>query len=460
MVKKLLNFLSNFFTESKKEPEPSQPAPPPTFVTRICRVSEKLASEYCPIADIDYRKFIVGTEPQSTCDYHKKKVQAVAIVTDTPVTITKYPVTKCNKLLAYVPADLWGEVLPWRGPSFNRKSYRDMVELMAKHNVNGTRSFFSCTEGLWSWTNNLMPFMWVKRDTASNKFMVDLLKWNMPDLREYESRLNEYWKREMTTVIVAGYMSRWDDAVWNGKHNVNGTTSRSKFNFFVDSKSIKVYDKVLTKLCKRYADNPYVIIEFVNEPPTISPGVLANWYKGRLDVALRYIPEDRLAINYFNSSKIFEVMDGRQDIWVFVHGVNNLSWFKRFHRKGCEMQKCFFEVYPHVCADTDGWIPSHIGEGFKGHSWFPGFRRPASDHMAKGFKYTIRHKGAGWVIMSAGAYVDDPTGHKPDLRRLKEIAIDGLKPEECGKYGVTYELNKRGELKAIKSASNILEGYI
>ena len=353
-----------------------------------------------------------------------------------PVTKTKYPLSKINYMIGMVPYDLWGPLLPWCGRRFNMKRWRQTWERLSNHHVNGTRAFWTCTEDSWSFKNVLMPY---KRISDSE---VDVLKFG-DDLPLILERYEECWKREIATVISVAYISRWPWSIWKGNRNINGTIdSSNSIDFLKDRKTINIYKDSLAMVIDLFKDNSRVILETGNELPSANIDIWAGWNDEILDFMIKEgMPNDRIALNWCNTSKIIPILD-KYDPWCFVHGVNCLEWFKRFHKPGCEMQH-FFKTYSRICADADGWqpwdAPLYIGQGIKGLGWFAGFQRPASGDIGPSLKLDKERGGSGWMIMSGAHVVDEANGRKPDALRARDVSIkNGLSKEECQKYEEIY----------------------
>ena len=388
-----------------------------------------------------------------------------------PATKVKYPLEKTDYLVAYTPFDCWGHLLPFGGPKFNWKRWKQAAEKMSTHYINGTRAFWTGTEDEWGFKNLLMPYKRVA------PLKVDLLQFG-PELIKIEERLAEFWKRGISTIICANYLSRWKWAVWNGRHNVNGTTTGSRSDFMGDRITKKVCKEAWLMLCDRYKNNPYVILETGNELPTKPAAMWADWQYEMIEAAVNAgIPVERLWFGYNNTSKIYPILD-KFDIWCAIHTVNNYEGVRRHHRG--EVQTHFFEKYSRMVFNTDGWntedCPKFLGRGIKGCSWFTGFQKFASGEIKPSLIYDKHRKGNGMVFMSGTHIIDEPDGTKPDCFRGRAVALrHGLSREECRKYerlyrgqylesrkanpnlpdyepSFPYELNKTPEFKAIKKA--------
>ncbi len=376
---------------------------------------------------------------------------------------TKYRLFDVNYMLGYVPRDLHSLNLPYHS-EFTRENWSESANLMRKNHVNTTR-FFLCTgEKKGDLDNFILPF---KRE-PDGRF--DLLQFG-EGIEEIEWRLNEFWKRGIFTVlcIASGIKeNRFAYTVWNGKNNINNTTSDFRY-FMTHSHTISVYKKVIKMLRERWKGKP-VIFELVNEPEAFNSIQLFNWHMKILDYCRRIgIPSRKLAFEKWDSSKVLEILK-KYNCWMFVHAVNHINWFERFHLPGCEMQRYFFNVYKWVAADSDGAKKREgdlplLGEGLVGKTWNSEFKRPAPKHMKDGLIFDYKHKGAGWIIMSAGAYYKSADGDKPIHKDWKHVAIDGLTEEECKNQNVKWELfsyrklfkqRSLGELRAIRKAANRL----
>jgi len=351
------------------------------------------------------------------------------------INICQYPDPEVHKIIGYVPADLHSAVLPFDDDRFNKERWIEMCDLMAKY-CNATRVFLTCLENQWMVKNTLIPF---KKENG---------KWNLlafgEDMEKLEWRLNEFWKRKITTVICVATGikgGRFEYSIWNGKNNIHETTTDYN-RFFDDPQTIAIFDIVWRNLINRWKDNPYVILEPINEPSATGER-LYKWYRARLKTPL---PSERFGFEFWDSSCTLRLLE-EFNCWMFIHAVNSLDWFKRFHMKGCELQEYFYDIYPRICADSDGGNADYPGSGLKGKDWSDAFRRPSSWDMREGLKYDLSHKGAGWIVMSAAAWLKG--GELPDLVEWKEIATNGLSEDRCKELGVTYAKNKEPELENI-----------
>ena len=176
------------------------------------------------------------------------------------------------------------------------------------------------------------------------------------------------------------------------------------------------------------------------------------------------IPANRLAFEKWDSGHCEDLLK-EFGCWMLIHGPNHVGWFRKWHRNGRELQKDYFEPFIWVASDSDGYDAEFPGQGLKGLNWNPNFRRPAPQHMRTGLIHDHRHSGAGWMIMSAGAYYRHPEGDKPHYQNWLRTALHGLTKAECRDEGVDWNLfsyrkglvrKPLGELKAIRKAMNKL----
>jgi len=378
----------------------------------------------------------------------------------------KYPLDKVDFALAYVPADISALVLPFTLLKFRKKLWDKMADTMAKYDINSTRFFLTCTEDDWQKKNTIVCF----KKKAGGKY--DLTEFDETKMGKLEERLESFWQRDITTIICIGKdikEARFRFSPWHGKNNINGTVEDAK-DFMRDETTQTIFDTVFLNLWERWKTKP-IIFEFINEPSG-APELLFSWYDKRIKVGKKAkIPMKRMALNFFHSGKCLELLTKHPKVWVFLHGVNQTGWFQRFNKAGTELQEYFFTKFPHFAADSDGHSVEYPGKGLVGKVWNPVFKRPSPLSIKQGLKYTIKHQGHGWIIMSAAAYIDTKDGNKPDLVRWKKIAEKGIEKNECGKYGVNWnefsEIIKDGdqikvvklpELLAIKKAARSLMG--
>lgn len=376
------------------------------------------------------------------------------------VTKTKYPLFDVNFMAGYAPWDLHALNLPYHS-HFDRHDWEEGADLMRDNHVNSTRLFLSTGGAGPDADNRFIPFL----RKPNGKF--DLTKFGS-DMSEIEWRLEKFWERDIATVIciasgIKGVADRFKQSVWYGRNNVNGTTHDHK-RFMDHDGTMTVYKKVLKNLWERWKDKP-VIFEFINEP-AYNNMTMFNWYSKMMERCRELgIPGRQFAFEKWDSSKILSLLREHK-CWCLVHGVNHVGWFKKWHRRGREMQK-IYEEFDHVAADSDGHDGEFPGEGLVGKLWNPNFKRPAPKHIESGLIHDHEKSGAGWMVMSAGAYYKNPIPDRPNHVDLKHAAVPGLEKHECEAYGVDWslfsyrKLLKRyplGELVAIRRAMDKLFG--
>lgn len=370
---------------------------------------------------------------------------------------TKYPLFETGFILGHAPWDLHALNLPYHS-HFSREDWEEGAKLCAQNRVNTVRFFLSTGGAGPDADNRFIPFL----RKQSGKY--DLLKFG-PEMEEIKWRLEKFWERDITTLIVIasgikGVADRFEQSVWCRKNNINETTHDHK-RFMDHEKTIRAYKRVLKNLWERWRDKP-VIFEFINEPG-FANRTMFNWY----DTMMSYcehlgIPNNQFAFEKWDSGYCHELLEMYR-CWMFIHGVNHIGWFNKWHRRGRSLQKDYFVPHDYVASDSDGADGEFPGKGLVGKLWNQNFKRPAPQHMRQGLIHDHKKSGAGWMIMSAAAYYKNPIPDRPHYDDWRHAAMDGLTKEECKQQNVDWNLFsyrkglKRvplGELKAIRKASN------
>lgn len=367
---------------------------------------------------------------------------------------TKYPLFDVNFMAGYVPWDLHALNLPYHA-HFDANDWGMGARLMAQNHVNATRFFLATGEKEGDLDNFLLPFY----RTSSGKH--NLRKWGT-GMNVIEGRLENFWERDITTVIclASGIKgARFKHTVWHGDNNINNTCTDHR-DFTRDRKTKNVYKDVLEMLWERWKTKP-VIFNLLNEVYNY------EWHDEMMTYARSIgIPGKRLAFEKWDSGHCEDLLK-EFDCWMLIHGVNHIGWFNKWHRRGRALQYEYFVPFDWVGSDSDGHDPEFPGQGLKGVNWNPLFRRPAPQHMRQGLIHDKRKQGAGWIIMSAGAYYTHPHGDRPHFDEWKRVALDGLTKDECRQWDVDWKLfsyrkwlkrKPLGELKAIRKAMNKLFG--
>lgn len=382
---------------------------------------------------------------------------------------TKYPLFgegAIDFMSGYVPWDVHALNIPFH-ENFTREDWSAGAELLCKYGVNAVRFFVACGEQSGDINKYVLPF----KKIGNNK--VNLFDYNHPDMEEYEWRLNEFWKRGIATVLclctgIKG--SRFEHTVWHGKNNngYNGNALTTNVDAFMTDKWSKLaVRKVAINLYKRWKQHP-VIFETINEPQRFGNIENYNWQRYIIKgLKSNGCPMKKVGFEFWDSGKVEDLLK-EFGCWAWQHGVNNIDWFRRFHKPGVEMQKFYFIPFEYVASDADGWLndswcPNYDfdGLGLVGWKWNHKFKKPCPTHMRDGLIYDYNHFGGGWIIWSAGAWYNKNDTGKPNYKDWYHVAIDGLTKEECKKWDVDWNhfshipkgTSKRvplGELVAVK----------
>ena len=144
-------------------PEPETPEPKYVEV-KVCIDSGMLAGNYCPISQIEKRKFLAGEEPTEVCNIHKKPEPKIKRLKDNP---------KPDWMPRMICA-----ILGIHTKKFDSKEIEDVIFMIAQYGVDYLRIFLPG----WGGEGRLLPF---KKDSESGKF--DL---NRPN-QEYDLAIKE-----------------------------------------------------------------------------------------------------------------------------------------------------------------------------------------------------------------------------------------------------------------------------
>ena len=396
-------------------------------------------------------------------------------------TYTKYPLFgegAVNFVSGMNPWDSHSISLPFH-KNFTREQWSEGCELLSQYGVNFVRFFLATGEGPEDIGRMIYPF----KKLGAHK--VDLFDYDHDDMVEYEWRLNELWKRGITTMLtlctgIKG--SRFEHCVWHGDRN-RGYPEKKNDSSIVWHKLTTDHDdfmnhkysrlaarKVAVHLDKRWKNHP-MVIETINEPIGFGNNENHYWNTYILrGLKSNGCPGSKMAFGWFDSGKVEDLLN-EFDCRVFRHGVNALDWFKRFHKRGCEMQKYYFVPFYGVGVDADGHtsntgeMPNYDfeGKGLIGWGWNKNFRRACPVDMVDGLLYDYYNSGGGWIIWSAGAWYNRNTSGLPNYNDWYHVAVEGLTKAECVKCGVEwYDFSFRpdlmedriplGELVAVKMA--------
>ena len=196
-------------------------------------------------------------------------------------TYTKYPLFgegAVNFVSGLNPWDSHAHNIPFH-PYFTREQWSEGCELLSLYGVNFVRFFMATGENKEDINNFIYPFKKI-----GNR-RVDLFDYDHDDMVEYEWRLNELWKRGITTMLtlctgIKG--NRFEHCVWHGDRNNgyperqnDGSIVRKKLttdhNDFMNHKYSRLATrKVAINLYKRWKNYP-VVIEGINEPLSFGP---------------------------------------------------------------------------------------------------------------------------------------------------------------------------------------------
>jgi hypothetical protein len=450
---------------------------------RLVRDDEEVQEEHAELlyhCGISYRNLNKGIE--------YLKALEPEIPPEPDFTYTKYPLFgegAVNFVSGMNPWDSHVISIPFHS-NFTRAQWVEGCELLSQYGVNFVRFFMATGEGKDDINNFIYPF----KKIGNNK--VDLFDYDHDDMVEYEWRLNELWKRGITTMLClcTGIKNkRFPYCVWHGDRNngyperqSDGSIVRKKLatdaDYFMRDKYSRLSArKVGINLYKRWKAYP-VVIEGINEPMLFGAGEIYDWTR-YLQRGLKSngCPGTKMAFAWFDSGKVEDLLN-EFDCRTFPHGINAMDWFRRFHKPGTEMQKHYFVPFYGVGVDADGHIsndgsmPNYdfVGRGLIGWTWNKNFIRACPTHMRDGLVYTYDHSGGGWIIWSAGAWYNKNDTGKPNYNDWYHTAIEGLSEAECRAWNVEWndfsyipqgetQRIPLGELVAVKLAMERIFGY-
>jgi len=389
---------------------------------------------------------------------------------------TKYPFFNYMYAFGYVPWDAHANSLPFTD-KFTWEDWKEGVELLRKHNVNLTRFFLVTREG--ADIDYVVPF--------KKRAKYDLLDTDCDGYDELYRRLNEFWERDIATMLcmasgIKDVANRFKYSVWNGRNNVNETVTSAK-DFMRHGKTEDVLvDMILHFEFEREWYKKPVIYELINEH-NANNLLMYNFYTRVVERLVdNGVDRNRIAVEYWNSSKCYDLTLEQKGIIMPHHGCNHVDTMKRLHVG--ELQKYFHESGVVFMLDSDGQCnnPSegfYPGVGLVGLLWNPEFRRYAPKHIKPSVLKDWGSDGNGAIPWSAGAYYRNQDGNAPDYKEWKKVAVDGLTSDELYDWLDYYKRIRRqlglnvpdnfevdpvlfkdnsgnplGELKAIKRASN------
>jgi hypothetical protein len=282
----------------------------------------------------------------------------------------------------------------------------------------------------------------------------DLTKPNKKYYKAVRRKLEWHWERNHMTQLcllasIKGF--RWGYNPFNGKNNVNGTTTDHK-EFYTDPKTVEMTDLYIEDAVMRLR-NPNVMWELVNEWHD-NVGVLTKWASGRIKTLRKLsIPRSRIAVDWYNASKFVEFLK-KEQVWCFHHSVNSPKTMEWWFRSG--ERKPIYDELERFAGSGDGGDEFEEAEGINGstHNWK--FRKASSKQMGKIIEINFDNDGGGFEFMSACAFVFNPTEPKskartPNLEDAIRIATKGLTLSECQKLEVNYYHNRKPELNSILS---------
>ena len=194
----------------------------------------------------------------------------------------------------------------------------------------------------------------------------------------------------------------------------------------------------------------YMKFRLLNEAEA-KTGRLIRWndymIKGLTDVG---IPIDRIMIQYFNDSRVYDYLD--RGIWVTVHGINSertiAKWFQSGDRRPLLLKPTFL-----LCGDGGdefGGAKGLVGLGHK-----PEYRKAAARQERNMIRMNLQNGGTGIDFMPALTVIDGPT---PNLQRIVDHGEAGFATAELAtlsnKLGIYLDpdLNCPGELREVRAA--------
>jgi|Deesub1362A_J573_1020465.scaffolds.fasta_scaffold00107_85 hypothetical protein len=379
------------------------------------------------------------------------------------VTRTIFPYSVYNFMVGYVPWDLDGFVIPFQdGTNWNMNRFEFVGEESAKRGVNVIRLFAYCQERPDSIYRYIQPLE-IRNDRYIYRFRNGRLILSPAYVNEMSRRLRVFHERGIVTIIclasgIKGF--RYHFSMWNGRNSNIKSPSRPRA--FIEDELVIAMFKDYCQAMVEHFDNPLVIWELINEPHEFEPKPLTQWTYHMIDYLTKKlkVPQKRIMVQHIDRSLDgddpagYKWLKKYKKILYSHHGINTAWAFIRYHRHDRDFYKYFYKPFGRrIVCDSDGaqtYEAGLIGTGLIGKNWNPEFRRPSSFDMYHGLVYDYRNGGGGWIIMSAAAWVRSTT--IPNIATWRKSALEGLTREECRKYGVSFELNKEPELRAIERA--------
>lgn len=332
------------------------------------------------------------------------------------------------------------------------KLWDQAADLLAKNSINLHRFFAFCTGD--NYTEDCVQVFPKYADGY------DMEEIDGDYVSMVKPRLDSLTDRKVSAMVcmgsgVKGVSDRWGQNPMNGKNNSNGTT-KDHVRFYDDAQTKKMF-KVYLRNYVDIFDNPYLIYELMNEP-NCSAGRLTSWNWEMVKVLHddKKIPYHRIAINMFNSSKVYDFL--KKGINVSAHTVNSEKTVKRFltskDRKPLIASPTFW-------LSGDGGDEFDDAHGLVGLFHNKNFQHAAARQERNMLRMDLRGGGAGIEFMPALCFLD---GVVPNLQRIidhgeagftkaeleqigRSLGIDLMKTDAEGNY-----LNEWGELPEIRAA--------
>lgn len=366
--------------------------------------------------------------------------------------ICKYPINEVGKVNGW--SGFGYESLPMKcvPDVLTDELWTECSDLLAENAVNFIRFFAYITENQEYINASYHPVARVGEEGNILNDKWDCLKMDPTYITKISPRLDDFHDRKVATEVtlfsgVKGVANRWDHSYFNGKNNINETTT-DLARFYDDEKTMEV--------CLEYAQNyaitfnsPYMKFRLINEP-SAKVGRIIKWndymIKGLNDVG---IPDDRIMIQYFNDHRIFDYLD--RGIWVTVHGINSERTVARWFQSG---ERRPLLMYPTFLLCGDGGDEFDGAEGLVGLGHDPDYRKAAARQERNMIRINLRNGGTGIDFMPALTVID---GKIPNLQRIVDHGEAGFTNAELiaigEKLGIFLDpdLNKWGELREVRA---------
>lgn len=367
--------------------------------------------------------------------------------------VCKYPLDEVGKVNGW--SGFGYESLPMEpvDPIFTDELWTECSDLLAKNAVNFIRFFASITEDQEYIDASYHPVAKVGETANPYADIWDCLEMDPTYIAKVSPRLDDFHDRKITTEVtllsgIKGVANRWNYSYFNGKNNVNGTTTDLD-RFYDDEKTMEVVREFIQNYALTF-NSPYMKFRLLNEAEAAT-GRLIRWndymIKGLTDVG---IPVDRIMIQYFNDSRVYDYLD--RGIWVTVHGINSertiMKWFQSGDRRPLLLKPTFL-----LCGD--GGDEFGGAEGLVGLGHDPDNRKAAARQERNMIRMNLQNGGTGIDFMPALTVVD---GKIPNLQRIVDHGEAGFTTAELlelsNKLGVYLDpdLNCPGELKEVRAA--------